>query len=640
MPPPRIRRFLGRIRFNLLQIMGSCNRCIAAKKEFWQMMGATKLHGCYRLYAGKTYAKIFWLVVMITAGFIFTEVDAQLLYLYRNSNVDTQLQIVYDHADKPMVSVCSYNVVRKSYVEGLMQTHGFSVDLLNYLMHIYSPLEDYSSSTLKNDMNIGQDLLDEYMLRNPDFTIASFVANASQRCEDYMLKCFYEGTEFDCCDPKYTSPIMTDLGQCYQTNLAILQRDFTVAYQFGSVQGLQMLLDYRTDEQLPVANSSGILVKRPFFNTFENGFRIYVHNEMAVSFMSTEVISVSPNNKIAIALRPAKYQFLERSVGGECRSSWPKGYSHRTPYSETLCQALCIARTYVATCGCAPLRFNLLKHEKTCTPKQLFDCVTTKFPISRVSGVRELMPDCKDCMPQCQNFVYYSHNSYAHGILPATVQYMEQLGERFSPEYVSLKNRRNVVGMHVFFEAKRFVLYTQSTLSDLTNVLSNIGGNMGLFHGASVVSLFEMALVTFKVVWSLISNKRTCYMESKQMKEDARKKRLEEILSDVTLDRQTSQPHSQTSEETSTCEQTSTSESHSMTAAMDEVRRGHVEDLSVDGLSIKLAEEPRQRSNRVSFFLSSELGQASMDADIDSDDSTRVELRSDKVVTEFVIERD
>uniref|UniRef100_A0A915BLK5 Uncharacterized protein n=1 Tax=Parascaris univalens TaxID=6257 RepID=A0A915BLK5_PARUN len=232
-----------------------------------------------------------------------------------------------------MVSICSYNVVRKSYVEELERTHGFSVDLLNYLMHIYSSMEDYWSSISSTDMNVGQQLLDDYLLKNPDFTIPSFVANASQRCADIILSCQYEGTDFNCCDPRYTTSTMTDLGQCYQTNLTKLKQDFTVGYQFGASRGLQMLLDFRTEEQISIANSSeGIVVKRPFFNLFENGFRIHIHDEMAISFMNTEMISVSPNNKIAIALRPIKIsrRALQKSYMTVSQRSFPPFVSFST----------------------------------------------------------------------------------------------------------------------------------------------------------------------------------------------------------------------------------------------------------------------------------------------------------------------
>lgn len=54
------------------------------------ILGITKLHGCYRLHAGKTYAKVFWLLVMICAGSVFTEIAAQLLYMLYHRKVDTQ----------------------------------------------------------------------------------------------------------------------------------------------------------------------------------------------------------------------------------------------------------------------------------------------------------------------------------------------------------------------------------------------------------------------------------------------------------------------------------------------------------------------------------------------------------------------
>lgn len=68
----------------------------------------------------------------------------------------------------------------------------------------------------------------------------------------------------------------------------------------------------------------------------------------------------------------------------------------------------------------------------------------------------------------------------------------------------------------LFVNKTRIVWYSANNFSLFAG---NIGGNMGLFLGGSVISLFEMALLTFKVGWALISSKRTRYMKSKRIKE-------------------------------------------------------------------------------------------------------------------------
>ncbi|VDK60878.1 unnamed protein product [Anisakis simplex] len=541
----------------------------------------------------------------------------------------------------------------------MLKTRGFSLDLLNYLMYAYSPLVDYAQRIQKEEMTYGQQLLDEYVKYHPNFTIRSFVENASQRCEDYILKCLYQGTQFDCCDPNYTTPIMTDLGRCYQTDLEKLHRDINLSYKFGAAQGLQMMLDYRTDEELPLYNASGnskwifapcritsvigVRIRRPFLNTFEDGFRIHVHNRMTVSFLSSEIISVSPNNKIAIALRPTKvlriqfvYEFLERSIGGACRRTWPVGYpKYQIGYSETLCHARCIVHKYVNSCGCAPLRYDILKDQNTCTPKQLHDCIGEKFAIVASTGGRDLMPNCAECAPQCQNFVYYSYCSYAKDILPATVEYLGQLGSRFTPEYV----RQNMVGMAVFFESKKFVIYSQSRLSDLTNVLSNIGGNMGLFHGASVISLFELALVAVKVVWSLFSKKRQNYVQSKHMKEDSRKKRLEEILTEMNLYRPEPAPSSETSEVSANRMSNLICDNFERRTSLATIREedeegDHIVELSAEDLNIKMVKNERKRGT-VSLYITSSLAEALLDRDIAFAKTIRVGFMNNKVHSHF-----
>lgn len=38
---------------------------------------------------------------------------------------------------------------------------------------------------------------------------------------------------------------------------------------------------------------------------------------------------------------------------------------------------------------------------------------------------------------------------------------------------------------------------------------------MGLFYGASVISLFEMILMLFKAIWALVSQSRAAYLKEK-----------------------------------------------------------------------------------------------------------------------------
>uniref|UniRef100_A0A1I7W0Z1 Amiloride-sensitive sodium channel n=1 Tax=Loa loa TaxID=7209 RepID=A0A1I7W0Z1_LOALO len=152
----------------------------ATKREFLQMMGTTKLHGCYRLYAGKTYGRLFWLLVAISTGVIFVIVLAELTKQYRAENITTQVKIVYDYADGPSLTICSHNPVRRNYIEELKRTTTFSDELLMYLLHIFLRPEGLVKMDVMDMDNLcdGERLLQDYMFTYKNFTVESFVKEA------------------------------------------------------------------------------------------------------------------------------------------------------------------------------------------------------------------------------------------------------------------------------------------------------------------------------------------------------------------------------------------------------------------------------------------------------------------------------
>ncbi|CAG9538125.1 unnamed protein product [Cercopithifilaria johnstoni] len=439
----------------------------ATKREFLQMMGTTKLHGCYRLYAGKTYGRLFWLLVAISTGVIFVIVLAELTKQYKAKSVRTQVEIVYDYADGPSITICSCNPVRRDYIEELKRTTTFSDGLLMYLLHTFLRPEDFVGINAMDSFLDGERLLQDYMFTYTNFTMESFVMEASFKCEEAFVQCAFEDSR----------------------------------------------------------------IRQPFPNNFEPGFRLYVHDKDIISYISSEVLVVSPNNKLSAGLKPIKYQFLERSKGGTCRNAWPSALPHNSTYSSSACKMTCIARYFIANCGCIPLQYNIMKEGRLCSPKEVFDCISNFTEIASIVRNITYSPLCQDCAMECEVFIYFTQNSIIHNILTSLGEYMESLKQQYNPSYV----KNNLATVHVFFASKKYKMYSQSTLSDLSSYLSKIGSDMGLFYGASVISLFELILVLFKTIWALASPSRATYLKKKARQEMERKLRIEEIINEYSI---------------------------------------------------------------------------------------------------------
>ncbi|KJH42572.1 hypothetical protein DICVIV_11445 [Dictyocaulus viviparus] len=73
--------------------------------------------------------------------------------------------------------------------------------------------------------------------------------------------------------------------------------------------------------------------------------------------------------------------------------------------------------------------------------------------------------------------------------------------------------------------------YRQVQATSLTEILSDIGGNMGMFLGMSLITVTEITLFMSKIGWIAFSKRRRNYLYNKQKREKEREKQLEETVS-------------------------------------------------------------------------------------------------------------
>lgn len=52
------------------------------------------------------------------------------------------------------------------------------------------------------------------------------------------------------------------------------------------------------------------MIKYPFLDVYEPGFRLYIHDKRAVSHINSQIVVVSPNNKISVGMKPIKVSIL------------------------------------------------------------------------------------------------------------------------------------------------------------------------------------------------------------------------------------------------------------------------------------------------------------------------------------------
>ena len=302
----------------------------------------------------------------------------------------------------------------------------FPDGLLDYMAASY--LEPQLIMAVANDSATelleGEDMMHNFTSQiDANFTLENFFLEAGPICRETLKICAFGGVVFDCCSN--VEVVLTDMGKCFKIDVNKVEAlKLQTQMQSGVSNGLQIFADYHKEEEINELLGKGNPSKRIldkylfhekefssnaygiFAQSLETGFRVYVHSENEVAFMSSEGITVSPGTRVYSAISPARYHLLSENSWGNCISTWPKeisvpvtNYEHysgpssiyspgvdsennpmfsskeqysdalpsfenftRTTlgnYSATRCKALCRADFYYRHCGCSPFVYNI-----------------------------------------------------------------------------------------------------------------------------------------------------------------------------------------------------------------------------------------------------------------------------------------
>ncbi|VDK23620.1 unnamed protein product [Anisakis simplex] len=137
-------------------------------------------------------------------------------------------------------------------------------------------------------------------------------------------------------------------------------------------------------------------------------------------------------------------------------------------------------------------------------------------------------PECEDniCPTKCITYQYHTSISYGQGFSKSALNWFYHRNSNWTAERV----QKNFAVLNVFYREMSYIFNDQVQSTTLVHVLSNIGGNMGMFFGASVITIIELVIYFAKMFWIGLSRKRREYMAVKKKNELDREHRLRAVL--------------------------------------------------------------------------------------------------------------
>ena len=166
-------------------------------------------------------------------------------------------------------------------------------------------------------------------------------------------------------------------------------------------------------------------------------------------------------------------------------------------YRRVDCLNLCFQRYVIKECGCYYPGFDSFYSKRQCASIQ---DIVNFGEVFKNFWKLDLLNLCEpECPLECDSVDYkylISSSSFP------SQSYMENLIRIFPSNFTSKLNRENHLALNIFFNTLSYTRFKEDIKTSPLDLISNLGGILGLFTGASFLSFFEIFEILFYLLIS------------------------------------------------------------------------------------------------------------------------------------------
>ncbi|XP_077375705.1 acid-sensing ion channel 1C isoform X2 [Festucalex cinctus] len=432
----------------------------------------TKVHGLKFMFSphkSKLQRGVWAVAFLVCVALLLTWSRNRVLYLI-SFPVVTKIHMVWAHKMSfPAVTFCNKNVFRASSLTRDDLFHGgYWMDLM-YANHT---LLEKSLVILKESHKQGLlSLLDfNGYARPPRYRVntTEMMGRLGHQLEDMLLECRFRG---ETCTAKNFSTIYTRYGKCYTFNSGLDGNPLLTTLKGGTGNGLEIMLDIQQDEYLPVWGDTDE-------TSYEAGIKVQLHAQSEPPFLHQLGFGVAPGFQTFVSTQEQRLQYLP-PPWGDCKST-PIDSEYFSTYSITACRIDCETRYLLENCNCRMV--HMPGTSTVCTPEQYKDCADPALDF-----LVEKDNDYCVCQTPCNMTRYGKELSMVKIPSKASAKYLAKKFNK-TEQYIG----ENILVLDIFFEALNYEKIEQKKAYEIAGLLGDIGGQMGLFIGASVLTILEI----------------------------------------------------------------------------------------------------------------------------------------------------
>ena len=457
----------------------------AIKERIISIISDSTMHGIPRLIKSKSLiSKIIWTLFFVTctAGCIYLILSSICTYLEYNDV--TSIEIITEIPAKfPVVSICNLNKVLKTN------------RLVSEILDMYSNItpNDFKDFYIMNSLTNLNDTIKRSLSYSLNETII--------QCSFNLIQCNITRD--------FTWFISPFYGNCYSYNTGLdnlgNKLDIKEISKPGKINGFQL--------ELFIGNPNEILDYM-----ISSGYHIMINNQ-TYKISTFEGYSVSTGIETDIAINRL-YTSLKPKPFSDCieldkidsfdSDLYRHIFKSNKTYRQNDCFELCLQKNIIKTCKCYISSFDKLNGNIPCLNNEQLDCQNKVYEKLFVEG--KVIIECNQYCPlECYSISYeltssfssYPTRNYAKkSLLNNTIITSKFQNETLTYDLL----KESVLSLNIYYDKLTYTGITKDAKTELIDLISNIGGLLGLFLGISFLSFVEIIEIIIETLIIMLSS--------------------------------------------------------------------------------------------------------------------------------------
>ncbi|XP_054431922.1 acid-sensing ion channel 5 isoform X4 [Pteronotus mesoamericanus] len=401
---------------------------------------STSFHGVHNIVRNRSkIRKVIWLVVVLgSVSLVVWQIYSRLVnYFTWPTTTSVEVQYV-ENIEFPAVTFCNLNRFQTDAVTKF----GFIFFLWNIVSKVLH-LQEISANFTGFKEAI------DFLESQQNFSITEFVKkNGFYLNNSTLLKCDFFGKP---CGSQDFAHVFTEYGNCFTFN----HGENIEARRKVSVSGRGLRLLFNVNQKVPQFDGLGL------------SSPVGMHARVTIRQVKT---------------------VHQEYPWGECNPNIK--LQKFSTYSTSGCLKECKARHIEKQCGCLP--FLLPGNGIDCDLQKFYNCVSPTLDLIEVKGLCTVGTHNSTCPVPCEETEYPATISYSTFPSQKALKHLSKKLNQ-SQKYI----RENLVNIEINYSDLNYKITQQQKAVSVSELLADVGGQLGLFCGASMITIIEIIEYVF-----------------------------------------------------------------------------------------------------------------------------------------------